>query len=127
MRYMYFAGLAAAILKPVYLSILYPTAIPYKYLVVDEKYDPSKHNSDLIYGRASFFKGFNELKFYPGLDTKLGLSFEYGRKAELVRSIDIGVTADMFLKKVPIMAFNNNNNYFITFFISLHFGKRKYY
>ena len=126
-RYMYFAGLTTAILKPVYLSILYPTTIPYKYQVIDEKYDPNKHNSDMIYGRASFFKGFNELKFYPGLNTKLGLSFEYGHKPELVRSLDVGVIGDVFLKKVPIMAFDNNNNYFITFFISAHFGKRKYY
>ncbi len=126
-RYMYFAGLCGAILKPVYLSILYPTNIPYKYNVVDEKYDPNKHVSDMIYGRASFFKGFNELKFYPGLDAKLGLSFEYGHKSEIVNSLDAGVIADVFLKKIPIMAFNNNNNYFVTFFISLHFGKRKYY
>lgn len=126
-RYMYFGGLTAAFLKPVYLSILYPTAVPYKYLVVDEKYDPDRHNSDLIYGRASFFKGFNELKVYPGLNAKLGLSFEYGYKSDNVRSLDVGVIADMFLKKVPIMAFDNNNNYFVTFFISLHFGKRKYF
>lgn len=126
-RYMYFAGFSAAILKPVYLSILYPTVIPYKYLVKDEKYDPDKHNSDLIYGRASFFKGFGDLKLYPGLDAKLGLSFEYGQKSEKVRSLDLGVTADVYLKEIPLMAFDNNNNYFITFFISLHFGKRKYY
>lgn len=126
-RYMYFAGLTGAILKPVYLSILYPTTIPYKYLVVDERYDPDKHNSDLIYGRASFFKGFNELKFHPGLHAKLGLSFEYGYNTDLFRSLDVGVTGDLFLKEVPIMAFDNNNNYFITFFISLHFGKRTFF
>jgi len=126
-RYMYFGGLTGAFLKPVYLSILYPTTIPYKYLVVDERYDPDKHNSDLIYGRASFFKGFNQLKIYPGLNTKLGLSFEYGSHTEYFRSLDLGITADVFLKKVPIMAFDNNNNYFITFFVSLHFGKRTFF
>ena len=126
-RYMYFAGFSAALLKPVYLSILYPTTTPYRYLIIDEKYDPAKHNSDLIFGRASFFKGLNELKIYPGLDAKLGLSFEYGSKSEIVRSLDIGVTADVFLKEVPLMAFDNNNNYFITFFISMHFGNRKFY
>ncbi len=126
-RYFYFGGLSAAFLKPVYLSILYPTTIPYKYLVVDERYDPEKHNSDLIYGRASFLKGFDEMKLYPGLNTKLGLSFEYGSHTDFISSLDIGIIADLYLKKVPIMAFETNNNYFITFFISLHFGKRKYF
>lgn len=126
-RYMLSGGISAAILKPVYLSILYPTSIPYKYLVVDEKYDPDKHNSDMIYGRASFFKGLNEIKIYPGLNTKLGLSFEYGNKVEYVRTLDVGVIGDIYLKEVPIMAFDANNNYFITFFVSLHFGKRTFF
>jgi len=126
-RYMYSGGISAAVLKPIYLSILYPTSIPYKYLVVDEKYDPDKHNSDMIYGRASFFKGLDEIKIYPGLNTKLGLSFEYGNKTEYVRTLDVGVIGDIYLKEVPIMAFDANNNYFITFFVSLHFGKRTFF
>ncbi|MDD3875608.1 MAG: hypothetical protein PHT69_03250 [Bacteroidales bacterium] len=126
-RYLFNLGFSAAILKPVYLSILYPTDIPYSYTISDEKYDPEKHNSDLIYGRASFFRGFNELKFYPGVYSKLGLSFEYGSKQDVVRSLDLGIAVDAYLKSVPIMAFDKNNNYFLTLFLSLHFGGREYY
>jgi len=126
-RYIYNIGLNTAILKPVYLSILYPTNVPYRYTVADEKYDPEKHNSDLIYGRASFFKGFDQLKVYPGAYAKLGLSFEYGTQADVVRSLDLGIALDGFLTGVPIMAYDKNNNYFLTLFLSFHFGKREHY
>jgi len=126
-RYLYTIGINTAILKPIYLSILYPTDIPYKYIPIDEKFDPDKHNSDLIYGRASFFKGFNGLRFYPGAFLKFGFGFDYGAQNDLVRALDLGIIIDGYLQRVPIMAFETNNNYFITLYVSLHFGKRAYY
>lgn len=126
-RYLYKLGVNAAFLKPVYLSVLYPTNIPYKYTVADEQYDPDKHRSDLIYGRASFFKGFDKLKVQPGLTAKFGFSFEYGTQDDILRSLDLGVALDAYLKNVPLMAYENNKNYFLTLFVSLHFGQRDYY
>ncbi len=126
-RYFYDIGLNAAILKPVYLSILYPTDVPYRYTVSDEKYDPDLHGIERIYGRASFFRGFDDLKLYPGISGRVGFSFEYGSQASVVRALSLGVALDAYLRNVPIMAFEQNTNYFATLFVGFHFGSREFY
>ena len=110
--------------KPIYLYILYPTAFEGEYELIMEKYDPEKHYVDNIYGRAPFTKGISELKPIPGAYVKAGLSFEYGNFINNIRCLETGVTLDVYGKKIPIMAFADNSNYFLNFYVNWVFGKR---
>jgi hypothetical protein len=124
LRYFYYGGLSLGLLKPVYLYILHKTSVDYEYNLSIEKYDPDTHFAEDIFGRAPFLQGFNKLKPMPGLYFKTGLNFEYGAYDESVKAIEAGVTLDAYTKNVPIMAFVKNRNYFISLYLSFHFGSR---
>jgi hypothetical protein len=125
LRFFYMGGLDLAIAKPVYLYILKPISpLGYEYSITEERYNPDEHFVDNIFGRASFTKGFDELSIYPGIHTKIGLDFDYGVYNSKVKSLEVGVILDVFARPVPIMAFNDPNYYFLTFYFSFNFGKR---
>ncbi len=115
-RYFYSGGLNIGILKPVY----YITSInPLK----EEKFNSSLHTAGSIYGGASYFKGFDELKFVPGIFIKIGSSFEFGKKDIVINALEGGVNLDLFPKKIDIMANDKNKFYFLAIFVSYRFGK----
>jgi hypothetical protein len=123
-RLNYTVGPSFGFAKPVYLNILYPTAFEGEYQVVVEKYDPFEHYLDNIYGRASFTKGIGEMKIYPGLFGKVGISFDYGRHYQDVKIIEAGVTFDAYGKEIPIMAFAENSQFYLNFYINILYGRK---
>jgi len=54
----------------------------------------------------------------------VGLDFEYGVYRTKVKSLEIGAIVEVFPIPVPIMAFNDPNYFFFTFYFSFNFGKR---
>lgn len=125
LRFLYMGGVSLGLAKPVYLWILNMTA-PGDYFLVKtlEKYDPDKHSVDDIFGRASFTKGFNEIALHPGIHAKVGLDFDYASYRNKLKSLEIGAMIDIFPRAIPIMAFNDPNYFFFTFYINFNFGKR---
>lgn len=124
LRYFYMGGLSLAVTKPVYLYILNALPVFDEYTISEEKYDPSDHFVDNIYGRAPFTRGFNKLDFYPGIHGKIGLNFDYASFLNKVTSLEVGAIIDIFPRPVPIMAFNEANYYFLTFYLNFNFGTR---
>lgn len=123
-RLFYSGGLNAAFTKPVYLNILKPDEIAYRYIIVTEKYDPDEHFPDNIYGRASFFKGFDQLSLYPGAYAKLGLNVEFGTINQRPKTFEVGAVLDGFPKAIPTMAFRSPDHFFLTLYLSFGIGKR---
>ena len=117
-------GLSFGAEKPVYLEIGYPD-IPYTSILV-ERYDPAVHFSDDIFGQASWVNGLSELAFVPGLHAGYSIEFEYGSQREMMRSLNIGVDADVFLWEPEILAakFDQNTRYFFTLHAKLQVGRR---
>ena len=77
-----------------------------------------------IQGRSGFFKGFDELKFVPGIHGKGGVHFALGAYDQYVTAVEVGVMLDIFLKDVPIMVVEHNKPYFFNLYITLQIGKR---
>ncbi len=125
-RYFYYAGAEVALAKPVYLKIIneVTTGPVTDYTITTERYNPEVHSIEYIYGKASFFKGINQIKPYPGLYGKFGFNFEYGQYNTKQVALETGVILDYHPKAVPIMAFNKNPNFLTTVYIAFHFGKR---
>jgi hypothetical protein len=119
-----FMGASLGLAKPVYLEILQPTSDPQIYNITTEKYDPEKHFTDNIYGRAPYFKGFEQSKIYPGGYAKMGLSFEYADLDDDIKCIETGVTVDVFPKVIPIMAKTTNQQVFVNLYINFIWGKK---
>jgi len=120
--YFYRGGATLAIAKPIYLYIYYPYADDFE--IKEEKFNPEKHTIDDIYGRAPFTKGLDEIKLYPGIYAKAGLNFEFGVYRAKVKELEVGAAIEVFPNPVPIMAQNDPNYYFLTFFANFCFGKR---
>jgi hypothetical protein len=122
-------GISHGIIKPVYLSIAYSNDKPSFVIdeIRDERYNPERHFPDKILGRASYFKGFDKMSYTPGFFGKFGLNFERSDDSEVINAIEVGVTLDAFLKKIPMMAFNEEQRFFTTFYFNFLFGKRRSY
>lgn len=124
LRLHYFGGLSVAMTKPVYLNVLDFDTTETRMVIVIEKYNPDEHFPDNIYGRASFLKGFNELKPYPGAYAKLGLGIEFGVINQNTLVLEVGAVVDYFAKPVPIMATQKSDQLFLTLYVSIGMGKR---
>ena len=73
-------------------------------------------------GKASFFKGFNEIKFYPGLYARGGFNFEYSKNDRVTHAIEVGASLHAFARTIPIMASDDNKQFFPAIFVSYRIG-----
>lgn len=115
-------GVGLGLIKPVYLVIGYPE-IPYERLET-ERYDPFLHFYDDIYGRAPWVNGVDDISITPGLHGSYGIFFEYGDIRGVTKSFEVGVSGDVFLSLVEIMAedFVDPNRFFLSLYVKIGLG-----
>lgn len=123
-RYSYYGGFSLGMAKPVYLQILHQTSYQNEYILSTEKYNPSQDLVDSIYGSASYFTGFSEMVFHPGVYGKLGLSMDYADRHDAVKSIEAGIVVDAYPTAIPMMAYEKPQNVFVNLYLDFIFGKR---
>lgn len=120
----YGGGLTMGYLKPYYLSVTDGEGntkdIKYSDSTADQFLDAS-----IINGSSGFTKGFSEGKFVPGGYARLALRFDYGRYNELLSAIEVGVNAEYYTKKMPIMINNPDKQFFFNGYVAIEFGRRK--
>jgi hypothetical protein len=120
-RYFFSGGPVLAMYKPIYYSIIYP--LPgNEYIIKEEKFKPGITQPQDIYSKASFFKGFNEIKLVPGLFAKGGFNFEYSKEDKIIHAIEVGAQINAFSNTIPIMASSDNKNIYFSLFVSYRFG-----
>lgn len=115
-------GPAIGFLKPIYYEVadINNPDVP----IETVKFDKNLHVSPPAFiGRASFFKGFNELSIVPGACGKFGLMFEYSSNDISLHAMEAGVMIDVFPERIPIMATEENDFLFLGMFVSYRFGK----
>jgi hypothetical protein len=140
-RYFYNFGPSLVFLKPVYYDVADLDPVPgqpgYYYPIErpePEKYDSHWYNENVrIMGRASFFKGFDNISAVPGAFVKFGFNFEYSKQDRIIHALEAGVVAEGFIKKVEILDYTNppasqskiakNHQFFFTVFVSYRFGR----
>ena len=130
LNYVWAIGPALALLKPVYLQIgrrIDERDGPPYDSIVEERYDPQKHFANNIFGRASWFRGLNDLGIRPGVFGRLALNFEYAGDNTGIRALEVGTTVDLFPETIPIMAEVEgvvNKRLFLEFYLALQFGSK---
>jgi hypothetical protein len=120
-KYYYGAGPSLGISKPIYYTYIIGDINGNALYTIDEKYSYPQHPYGIA-GRASFWKGFDELAIYPGVHINGGLSFEYSPLNQILNAIDVSATFDAFYKKIPIMLTEYNSQFFFTLSIMYRFG-----
>jgi len=110
--------------KPVYLVIGYPE-IPYEYFAT-ERYLPEEHFYNDIFGRAPWVNGLDEIKIVPGGSVSYGLLFEYGDQRARTKSVELGMTLDVFIRPIEIMAvqFVDRKMAFLNLYLRLEVGAK---
>ncbi len=128
LHYNYSFGLTTVFLKPIYIDASVRSADNREY-VATEKYDPVvKHNNPaVIFGNASFTRGFDELSVRAGGHFKNSLSVEWGQYPEDYYSLEAGFVVDVFPRELPLMSdqFAKNKNVFFTLFLGFTLGYNK--
>lgn len=121
----YGAGITAGLLKPYYLEIQNPTTG----LRESIKYSPANENlfldPTIILGKGGLSKGLGETKFVPGGHARVALRFDYGRYNEMLSAIEIGLNAEFYSQKMPIVLLNKEKNFFFNAYAAITFGRRK--
>ncbi len=121
---LYGGGVTAGLLKPYYISYSNP--------VTNQRKDIKFANNDSaflearsIIGASGLGKGFNEIKFSPGVFAKGGLRFDYGRYNETVTAIEVGLNVELYSQKMPLMLLNKQKQLFFNAYAAIDFGRRK--
>lgn len=70
-------------------------------------------------------KGWNDLTVTPGAYLKTALRFDYGSYNEIVSAIEVGISGEIYSKKVPIMVYSPAKQFFFSGYVSILFGRRK--
>ncbi|WP_141234686.1 hypothetical protein [Flectobacillus sp. BAB-3569] len=114
------AGPTLGFLKPYYVDVYYGRGY-----LVSEPYDPNVHSINNIAGSGGFFKGLGNMKFTPGINIKAGLNFELDAFRQSNISLEVGFLADIYSKKVEIMALSDNQSVFTSGYLTIFFGGKK--
>lgn len=120
----YNAGLSVGLLRPYYITADDPSTGENR----DVKYTPQDSAIFLggtITGGAGFGKGWSEIKIKPGVFAKLAMRFDYGRFNETVNALEIGMSADVYASKIPIMLLQKDKRIFFQGYVAILFGRRK--
>ncbi len=120
----YNGGLALGLLRPYYLEVIDPLNGQNK----DIKYsvaDSALFLGSSIIGSSGIGKGWNEMKVKPGLFAKTALRFDYGRFNETVQALEIGLSAEFYSQKIPIMVRQKDSRLFFQGYVAILFGRRK--
>jgi hypothetical protein len=118
------AGLALGLLRPYYVEVKDPTGGANKVIKYSVK-DSALFLGPTIVGGGGFGKGWNEINVKPGGFIKSALRFDYGRFNEVVSGVEIGLSADFYGSKIPMMVGQKYKQIFFQGYIALLFGKRK--
>lgn len=126
----YCLGPTIGLLKPYYLEKGGFESSSSKVPGILIKYDPNNPSEftdkNNIFGAAPFFTGLGETRITPGAHANLGLHFDWGAFEDFVRSLEVGISTDVFTKKVPILIESSQNRlYFLNLYLHLQLGKRK--
>lgn len=125
---LYGGGASIGILKPYYLELRIKDPETSNLRGDDQRY--SEENADLfldtdkIYGSSGFAFGLNEIRFKPGLQAKLALSFDWAAYKESVKALEVGMVVNAYLQRIPILVTEENSLFFANLYIKLAFGKR---
>ena len=114
------AGPSIGILKPYYIEYALSSRS-----TSSVAYDPSIHDKGRIIGTGSFFSGFGQSKFVPGVHVKAGLNFELDSYRKGNISVEVGFLADIYSKPVDMFAFGDNQQTFTSGYLTIFFGGKK--
>ncbi|MCS6796656.1 MAG: hypothetical protein NZ516_11935 [Raineya sp.] len=107
----------------------------YQYNFGDDALFQSKYGvpftEERIEGRGSYWEGFGQIKVVPGINAKIGLTFETSAFKTSLTGMEAGFVVDVFSQQMPLLNANftpdpvKNYSTFAALYLSFFFGGRK--
>jgi len=89
-----------------------------------EAYDPQVHSTSSIAGSGGFFRGFDKANLVMGINTKIGLNFEFSIFDEKITGLEVGYSFEAFSKNLKLHEVNERQQYFHAIYLVILFGNR---
>jgi hypothetical protein len=108
--------------------------VPYYILYADDNgelipvaFDFETHNPNFIYGAGNFLEGLGDAKFFPGVNAKVGLSFDFSAFRNNITGMEAGFTFEGFANKPEIVSkeIGKTRNIFTAAYVLIFLGSRK--
>ena len=64
------------------------------------------------------------MRIYPAGYAKAALSFEYGKKYNVIKAIETGALVDIYPFAPPMMAFAKKQEVYVSLYIKMVWGKK---
>ncbi len=118
----YGGGLSLGLLRPYYLQVQKGNDLVY---VKYNSPDSALFLDGPIYSGPTLGKGWSDLTVTPGAYAKTSVRFDYGSYNEIVSAIEVGLSAEYYSKKIPILLKATQRQFFFSGYVAFVFGKRK--
>lgn len=106
---------------PLYVWLYQPAPLTDGYVPV--AYDPKVHNVALVGGNARYSAGFADGYITPGIGASMSFSAEWGSYRNASNRLSVGLSADKFVKNLPIWHLSEmNRNFFPALFVTFAAG-----
>jgi len=127
LAFSYNGGFSMGMLKPYYLDLIYRLN-PDGFRLSSERFTEQNRLVFLepldINGATGFSAGWNDLTIAPGLFAKGSLIFDWGANDNVAKILELGFTADLYFRNIPIIVDEVRPPVFVNLFINFYFGKR---
>jgi hypothetical protein len=121
----YNGGLAIGLLRPYYIEIQDPVTSENRFVKYDSPDSLLFLDEASIIGGGGLSKGWGEMKVKPGVFGKVAMRFDYGRFNEVVSGLELGLSADLYSSKIPILLYQKERRFFYQAYLAVLFGRRK--
>jgi len=118
----YGGGLSLAMLRPYYIQVEKGNDLVF---VKYNSPDSSLFLNGPFVGGPTFGKGWSDITVTPGLYAKTSVRFDYGSYNEIVSAVEVGMTGELYSKKIPILLRVPQKQFFFSAYVAICFGKRK--
>ena len=94
-------------------------------------FNPDLHDPGNIVGAGNFLEGFQNAKIVPGLNAKIGASFDFGAFKNSVTGFEAGFHYEAFTQTIDLLknpgtaAPIENKQFFSSVYMTIFFGTRK--
>lgn len=120
-------GLSLGLLKPYYVEAYVPQqggGAQRETIRYTDSTEAAFLDERLLIGAAGFTKGLGEMKFLPGLQLRTGLHFDFSPTKKTVLAVSVGMNAEIYTRKIEIIANQADVPYVFNLFAGFQFGKR---
>ena len=115
-------GVSFGLVKPVYLKIEKINSN-----AIDERYNPTIHNTGNITSRSSWFVGLGEANIRMGAFGKFGFDFNFSALKNSISGGEFGIMLDYFPgKRIEILHNNSNSIFYSSLYLQFNLGQKLY-